>query len=144
MHPQDFLKQLDSPKIVAAIAEAERTTSGEIRIYISHKPREDAMVAAQIRFCKLGMHKTKHRNAVLLYLVPRTRSFAIIGDAGIHEKCGDDFWKQTTAELSGDMHSLPMTDALIRTVKKIGELLANHFPTDPDAVNELPNDILHD
>ena len=144
MHPQDFLKQIDNPRLVAAIAEAERGTSGEIRVYISHKTRIDALAAALACFNRLRMHKTKHRNAVLLYLVPRTRSFAIIGDAGVHEKCGDDFWKQATGELSNDMRSLPMTDALIRTVQKIGKLLAGHFPDDPGAPHELPNEILHD
>jgi len=144
MHPKDLLKQLDSPKIVAAIAEAECKTSGEIRIYISHKTRTNALIAAQNRFEKLGLFKTRHRNAVLLYLVPRTRSFAIIGDTGVHEKCGDDFWTQASAELSADLRSMPITEALIRTVQKVGELLASHFPSEPGAVDEYPKEILHD
>lgn len=139
MHPRDFLKQIDDDKIVAAIAEVECNTSGEIRVYVSHRPRTDALVWARYRFRKLGMHKTKHRNAALIYLVPRTRSFAIVGDVGVNEKCGDAFWKNLSAQLTADMRQLPMTDALVRAVQAIGELLAQHFPATRDNKNELPN-----
>lgn len=141
MHPNDFLKQLDDKKIVAAIAEAERGTSGEIRVYVSHRPRTDALAWARTRFRKLGMHKTKHRNAVLLYLVPRTRSFAIVGDTAVHEKCGDTFWENVSVQLSEDIRQMPMTDALVRAVQTVGELLAQHFPASRSDTNELPNRI---
>jgi uncharacterized membrane protein len=141
MHPTDFLKQLDDEKIVAAIAEAERGTSGEIRVFISHRARPDALAAARIRFRKLGMHRTRHRNAVLLYLSPRTRSFAIFGDTGVHEKCGDDFWKKTAAQFSGDIGSLPMNEAVIRAVRTLGGVLAEHFPAQQGDPDELPNRI---
>ena len=74
MHPKDFLQQLDEKQIVEAIAQAESATSGEIRIFISHRKRTDALAAAQARFDKLEMRNTHHRNAVLIYIVPRSRS----------------------------------------------------------------------
>ncbi|MEI6280250.1 MAG: TPM domain-containing protein [Verrucomicrobiae bacterium] len=144
MKPGDFLQQLDDARLVAAIAKAEHATSGEIRVFISHRRRKDALVAAQIRFDKLGMRNTKHRNAVLIYIVPRTRSFAIVGDAGVHEKCGESFWTETSGELGENLRGLPSTEALVRAVQKIGGLLAQHFPADPDHPNELPKEILRD
>ena len=144
MHPREFLKQLDDGQIVAAIARAERATSGEIRVYISHRKRKDALAAAQMRFDKLGMRNTKHRNAVLIYMIPRTRSFAIVGDSGVHEKCGDLFWKEAAGELGVNLRSRTMTEALVRVVEKAGSLLARHFPADPEARNELSNELLHD
>lgn len=141
MRHKKFIRQLDDDKIVAAIMEAEQRTSGEIRVYVSHRKRTDVLAAAQQRFLKLGMAKTADRNAVLIYLAPRARAFAIIGDAGIHEKCGDDFWKQATGGLSSDLKSKPITDALVVTVRKIGNLLAGHFPAKPGAADELPNQI---
>src|SRR2546422_932111 len=98
MVPHEFIRKLDEPKIVAAITESEKRTSGEIRVYISHKKREDALAAAHLRFRKLGMARTRHRNAVLIYFGPLTHKFAIVGDTGIHEKCGESFWQ----ELAGD------------------------------------------
>ncbi|MEI8341195.1 MAG: TPM domain-containing protein [Verrucomicrobiota bacterium] len=144
MKPGDFLQQIDDGQVVAAIADSERATSGEIRIFISHRKRKDALTAAQKRFDKLGMRNTKHRNAVLIYIVPRTRSFAIVGDAGIHEKCGESFWKETAGEFGENLRKLTLTEALVRVVQKTGNLLEQHFPADPDNRNELPDEILHD
>ena len=62
-----FLSRLDHEKIVAAIAEAEKRTSGEIRVFVSHRKVEDALKAATFHFSKMDMHKTKHRNAVLIF-----------------------------------------------------------------------------
>jgi uncharacterized membrane protein len=86
MKPREFISHLDEARIVAAITEAERNTSGEIRVYVSHKKREDALAAAHFRFRKLRMASTRHRNAVLIYFAPLTHKFAIVGDLGIHEK----------------------------------------------------------
>src|SRR5215468_187777 len=94
-----FLSKLDSDRIVAAIAEAEKKSSAEIRVHVtSHKPA-NLEERAKRRFELLGMTKTSHRNGVLIYIAPKLRRFRILGDSGIHEKCGDDFWKETAEEL---------------------------------------------
>src|SRR5437667_12909612 len=100
MKPRDFISQLDEARIVGAIAEAERKSSGEIRVYVSHRKRTDPLAFAQKRFLELGMTNTRHRNAVLIYLVPRTRQFAIVGDRGVHEKGGDAFWRALTSKMA--------------------------------------------
>ena len=106
MHHNEFISQLDEQRLVEAIGEAEKKTSGEIRVYISHKERHDALAFAKKRFDQLGMFKTKHRNAVLIYIVPRTRQFAVIGDAGIHAQCGDVFWNEIVAHISKTLRAL--------------------------------------
>ena len=141
MKPREFITQLDEAKIVAAIAEAERKTSGEIRVYVSHKQREDALAAAHVRFRKLGMTKTRHRNAVLIYFAPLTHKFAIVGDTGIHEKCGDNFWQGIASEMSDLLKKQLFTEAIITAVKKVGDILSQHFPSGLDDRNELPNQI---
>ena len=143
MKPKEFFAGIDEAAIVKAIGDAERATSGEIRIYISHSKRQDPLLYAQQRFVKLGMEKTRDRNAVLLYLVPLTRKFAIIGDTGVHAKCGEGFWKQACEEFTRTVHDHSMTEAIVRTVSKIGSLLAEHFPCRPDDKNELPDRIEH-
>src|SRR5438093_39804 len=96
-----FLSRLDHEKIVAAIAEAEKRTSGEIRVFVSHRKVEDALKAATFHFSKMDMHKTKHRNAVLIFVAPQSQTFSIIGDEAIHAKCGDAFWKRIATEMEG-------------------------------------------
>jgi len=144
MHEKQFLKQLDEDRVLHAIGEAEKQTSGEIRVYVSHKERHDAMEYAKRRFRELGMAKTKNRNAVLIYLVPRTQQFALYGDAGIHERCGEDFWKGIAGEMSRLLKAGQFTDAIVDAVKKVGQALARTFPPDGENPNELPDAIVRD
>jgi uncharacterized membrane protein len=143
MRVREFINQLDEARIVAAIAEAERKTSGEIRVYISHRAHANALAFAQRRFRQLGMTKTRQRNAVLLYLAPRSRQFAIVGDSGVHEKCGDVFWQEVSTKLSSALRQGDYTAALIQIVRQVGELLAVHFPPSTTDHNELLDTILH-
>jgi len=144
MKTREFISRLDESKIVAGITAAEKTTSGEIRIFISRKKPDDALARARQRFEKMGMTRTRHRNAVLIYFAPRVQKFAVVGDSGIHEKCGDAFWEETVAEIGGHLRSEHFTEAVQHAVRKVGALLAQHFPAEPDDTDELPNEIEHD
>ena len=144
MKPKQFISHLDEASLVAAIAEAESKTSGEIRVFLSHKKPDDAVAAAQRAFDQLGMAKTRERNGVLIFVAPKAQKFAVIGDAGVHQHCGAEFWTALAAEMSGHFRQAEFTTGLIHGIRKAGELLARHFPHRPDDVNELPNDIAHD
>ena len=144
MKPREFISRLDEARIIDAIAEAERKSSGELRVYVSHRKRTDPLAFAQKRFLELGMTNTRHRNAVLIYLVPHTRQFAIVGDQGIHEKCGDAFWQEVTAKMSDLLKQGRSTDAILDAIQKVGDVLARNFPRDSDDQNELPDQIVRD
>src|SRR5579863_7180203 len=101
MKPKEFISKLDHDKIVAAIRAAEQKTSGEIRVFISRHNPEDPVAAAQRDFNKLGMGKTKEKNGVLIFVAPQARKFAVIGDSGVHVRCGDEFWRALAAEMTG-------------------------------------------
>src|SRR2546423_14135004 len=80
--------------ITDAIALAEKQSSGEIRLFIEDECKEDVLDRAAFIFKQLEMHKTALRNGVLIYLAMNSRKFAILGDAGIHSKVGEDFWHE--------------------------------------------------
>ena len=144
MKLDEFINQLDETRIADAIGRAERKSSGEIRVYISHRRRADALAFARKRFLQLGMNKTRHRNAVLIYLVPRTRQFAVVGDAGIHEKCGDSFWQEVSRGMSELLKQGRFTEAVLDAIQRVGDALAAHFPRDKDDEDELPDQIIRD
>ncbi len=129
MHPKAFHDQLDKPGLVAALADAERKTAGRIYVYVSHRPIADALSAARTRFSKLGLSRLHHdRASVLIYLAPRTHKFAIIGDTAIHERCGEDYWKELAAKLSKDLKTGDLTAALLNAIASLKATLAEHFP----------------
>ena len=136
-----FFSQIDNDRIVKAIADAESASSGEVRVHVTHRKPEDLEARARRRFELLGMTKTADRNGVLFYIAPGLRQFQILGDAGIHEKCGADFWKDVAAEMEESFRRGEFTEGIVRGVQKVGELLAVHFPRSTQDRNELPNAI---
>lgn len=132
---------IDHPRIVAAIAAAEQRTSGEIRVFVSREPAEDPLAAAQKQFERLGMTQTAARNGVLIFVAPRSHTFAVIGDRGVHEKCGQEFWTQLAAAMTDRFRHGDFTGGLVLAIERAGELLAVHFPRRPDDRNELPDQI---
>jgi uncharacterized membrane protein len=144
MKPKHFIQELDEARIIAAIGAEERRTSGEIRVYISNHERHDPLAAAQGRFLAMEMQKTRERNAVLIYFAPRTHQFALWGDIGVHEKCGETFWAEITAGMTPLLKNGRLTEAVEHAVKAVGAALAKHFPRRPDDTNELPNEIVRD
>ena len=94
MGPSDFFTSEQKAQILDAIKNAELNTSGEIRIHIEGKCREDVLDRAAFIFKKLNMHKTKLRNGVLFYLAINDHKFAILGDAGINAVTPENFWDQ--------------------------------------------------
>lgn len=146
MKAKSFLSQVDSPRVVAAIAVAETKTSGEIRVWVSDRDRPNALGAATSRFLKLKMDHTRHRNAVLIFLAPRSRSFAVVGDTGIDAKVGEQFWTEVRDAMKSHLSDGKYTDAILHAVATAGARLAEHFPPDADGRdrNELPNEIIVD
>ena len=136
-----FLERIDHDRIVAAIADAEKKTSGEIRVHLHHRPVRDPIAAGAKVFEKLGMTRTAERNGVLVFVAPRSKNFAILGDSGIHEKCGDDFWIRAAAAMGGHFQNGNFTEGIAGTIENLGNALAAHFPRRADDADEISNEI---
>jgi len=143
MRTKEFLSQLDHDRIVRAIKEAEAKTSGQIRVFVQRgELAGDPVMAAQKQFHKLGMQATKERNGILIFVLPRARKFAVIGDEGIHQKCGDEFWQQLVEKMRAHFQKGNFTDALVEAVEEAGRVLARYFPKTSGAQNELSDEIV--
>ena len=139
-----FFSAFDSDRIVQAIAGAERRTSGEFRVHVTKHSPKDLEARAERRFHRLGMKRTAERNGVLIYIAPKARRFRILGDAGIHEKAGDQFWTEVASVLEEHFRRGEFTEGVVRGVERVGELLATHFPRKADDRNELPDQVTED
>lgn len=142
MRHRKFVSQLAHERLHAAIHEAEQKTSGEIRVMVSHQAAPAPVATAQTAFLRLGMQATKHRNAVLIFVAPRSRTFAVVGDEAVHAKCGDAFWRDLAEAMTGHFKRGEFTDGLLHGINRAGELLAAHFPREPGDRNELPDDVV--
>lgn len=145
MRTKEFLGRLDHDAIVAAINAAEAKTSAEIRVFIQRgKLSGDPVTAAIGKFHALGMHKTRERNAVLIFVAPRARKFAVIGDEAIHKLCGDAYWQNVVDQMREHFRQERFSDALVDAVRDVGRVLADHFPKNVGDLNDLPDDVIVD
>ena len=136
-----FLGKEDKKRIIQAIRQAEGATSGEIRVHLKAKCKDDVIAEAKKVFEKLGMHRSRRRNAVLLFVALKSKRFAIIGDQGIHERVGDSFWNQTRDLMSAHFSKGQLEKGIVAGVHSVGEKLSKFFPHDLDDTNELSNQV---
>ena len=127
--------------IVQAIRDAERRTSAEIRVHLKSKHRGDALEEARKIFHKFGMHKTKERNGVLIFVASDSKIFAIYGDSGIHAHAGDPFWQKTRDAMLEYFRRGEIKEGIVASIKSAGEKLAVHFPKKQNDTNELPDNV---
>lgn len=142
MTRRKLLRRLDCARIKEAIEQAEQHTSGEICVSIASLFWGDAEKAADKAFARLGMTRTTQRNGVLLFVVPTRRKLIILGDRGIHEKVGLEFWQRIVALVTERFRADDFTGGLVQGIAEIGAQLSTHFPYHVTSdVNELPNEI---
>ena len=146
MKVKSFLAAVDHDRVVNAIREAEGRSSGEIRVHVSGKTVDDAEKAAAAQFDELKMADTRERNGVLLYIAPRSQKFAVIGDSGIHARCGPEFWREVAQAVGEDFRAGHFTDGIVKGVTRAGDLLARNFPRSAARadVNELSDQVSED
>ena len=128
--------------IANTIAEAEKATSGEIRIAVEKHCHGSAFERATEYFAELGMDKTAQHNGVLIYLAHEDHKFAIIGDRGIDNVVPDDFWETTQVAMKAHFLSGNLAEGVVAGIALAGEKLALYFPPQNGDVNELPNEII--
>jgi uncharacterized membrane protein len=139
------LHPTDQTKIVDAIRAAERVTSGEVKVHVEPRcPGGDPYKRAVDLFQKLGLTKTKDRNAVLIYVATRDRKFTIIGDKGIHEEVGSAFWADAVQRMKVAFTRGAFGEGIAGAVQSVGQRMAAKFPHKADDVNEIDNEITTD
>jgi len=131
----------EEAQIEKAIEQAELNTSGEIRLHVENKCKEQVLDRAAYIFDELEMQQTELRNGVLIYVAFHDRKLAVIGDAGINAAVPNGFWDQLKSNLVARFSRKEYIDGLEEAILKAGDQLKSFFPYQSDDVNELPNQI---
>jgi len=138
-----FFSKEDEERMVQAIRFAEMQTSGEIRLFVeSHCSFLNPIDRAKEIFADLNMTATKDRNAVLLYFAMKDRQMAILGDEGIHQKLGQDFWNNKVAAILEDFKKQNFTEGICKIIADVGDALKSNFPYTAEDKNELDDNIV--
>ncbi|MBL7930937.1 MAG: TPM domain-containing protein [Bacteroidia bacterium] len=138
---KNFFNEREQQMLIQAIVEAEMKTSGEIRLHLENFCWGDEVKAAKKVFKKLGMHQTKEKNGVLIYIATLSHKIAIVGDEGIHQKLGNEYWQKMVNDLIARFKENKQADALAECIRDCGAQLGKFFPLSADDKNELSNSI---
>jgi uncharacterized membrane protein len=134
--------------IEAAIAESEQRHSGEIRVAIEasldpwhvrhgRSPRERALQV----FANLAVWDTEANNGVLVYVLLADRDVEIVADRGYNGRVSAEEWAAVCRTMESSFAAGRFEQGSLAGLRKVGELVARHFPAAPGARNpdELPN-----
>lgn len=141
MNSKNFFTKEEQETIVNAIKTAELNTSGEIRVHIENYCFGNSTIKAGKVFKKLGMDNTKDRNGILIYIAAVSRKIAIVGDKGIHEKLGSEYWDKIVNGILESFRNNTKGEGLAKGIVDCGEQLKKHFPYQSDDKNELNDSI---
>jgi uncharacterized membrane protein len=138
---EDFLTKEEEQEIVTAICNAEKNTSGEIRVHIEKTTTMDHFDRAMEVFNELKMDATELQNGVLIYLAVEDRNFVICGDKGINDAVKSDFWDSTRDVMVAHFKQGNFKQGLIDGITSAGQQLQHYFPWQEGDTNELSNEI---
>lgn len=137
----NFLSEEQKQTILNAISDAENGSSAEIRVHLDSMCLGNPVTAAVKQFAKLEMDKTRDRNGVLIYVAYKSRKCAIVGDKGINDVVGENFWDDCYHLMTEHFKTSDFGGGIAAAVLKVGDKLKEFFPYYEGDVNELPDDI---
>ncbi len=138
---KDFFTEAEREQIVQAIRDAEKATSGEIRVHLEEHCKGEALERAIELFAELKMDATEQHNGVIFYLAVADHKFAIYGGAGINEKVPADFWQHTRDLMQTHFKAGRFAQGLSEGILLAGQQLKAFFPYHDEDTNELNDDI---
>lgn len=139
---RNFFSDAQVMRIESAIQDAEKNSSGEIRVHIEdHCKGGDPVICAQQVFHKVGMDKTALRNGVMFYLAVKDHQFSVIGDSGIHKHVPPGFWDLVRDTMQEQFKQHKFTEGLCQGISMTGIELKKYFPLSDTDKNELSNEV---
>lgn len=138
---EEFLTKAERTRVAQAIGEAERLTSGEVRVHLDDHIEDEVMDHAAFVFEELAMQRTRDRNGVLIYIAVADRRVAVIGDTGINERVPPGFWTDVVGVLKLHFVAGRHADGLVEAVHMVAAKLQQYFPLRHDDSDELSNEV---
>lgn len=92
-------------------------------------------------FMESGVYNTKDRTGILIFISYLERRVELLADRGISEKIPREKWDDIVTHITTGIKENRIVEHLSQAIRECGDLLAGHFPIQPDDVNEIKDDI---
>ena len=93
-------------------------------------------------FYEKGLYQTRDDTGVLFFISLFEHKVWVMADKGIYEKISPETLQEYAFGIARGIKSGQAAEALCREIKRIGEILAEHFPLKPDDSNELDDEVI--
>lgn len=95
--------------------------------------------AALGQFLAHGVHMTQGRTGVLIFAALSERQVEIIADQSIHDRVDSLVWARAVQDLTTCLRQGQAANGFEAAIKRVGSVLAEHFPPHSPNIDELPN-----
>jgi putative membrane protein len=93
--------------------------------------------AARVAFVEQGLHETRERTGILLYVSLLEHRVVVLADRGIDSRVEPGTWDGVVRDLLRDIRAGRPDEGLVEAIRRCGELLASLSPRRPDDRDEL-------
>jgi putative membrane protein len=90
-------------------------------------------------FLSHGVHRTKNRNGVLIYISWLEHLVEVLADENAFKKFPKEFWDEAADRMGKALQSRHPEDEISKEIDFLGRALTKEFPATADDSNELPN-----
>jgi putative membrane protein len=97
---------------------------------------------AKAQFYQQGVQLTPHHSGVLFFVSLAERYVEIVADRGIHEKLGEARWQGIIDLFVGKVSRGRVVDGFVEAIGACGSAMAEHYPPDPSATDELSDGLI--
>jgi len=97
---------------------------------------------AQAQFYRQGVQVTPHHSGVLFFVSLAERYVEIVADKGIHEKLGEAHWQAIIDKFVAHVRRGQIVDGFVDAIGACGAAMAEHYPPEPSATNELSDGLI--
>jgi putative membrane protein len=114
---------------------------GNIRVALAPRAmqRANAHRAALEQYFLRGVTRTRARTGVMIFVSLAERYARIVADDSIDAKVTHADWQAAVDALIAHVKDDRLADGFVKAIDLCGDILALHFPPEPQAVNELPD-----
>ncbi|HZE95410.1 MAG TPA: hypothetical protein VE981_00125 [Planctomycetota bacterium] len=99
------------------------------------------LIAAHHSFDSLHVRSTSGATGVVIYVSLFERRVCVWADQAVSAKIPESEWKDATGILVRSLGAGTPRDGFVEAIRKLGDVLARHFPVQPKDVNELSNEL---
>jgi len=91
------------------------------------------------QFYRRGIHRTRNRSGLLIFVSVAEHYVEIIADQGIHQRVPDNHWQAIVDDFIAAVRRGDTAAGFLRCIDACGSQLAEHFPPEGEPADQLSN-----